>query len=102
MNKRTSTINTNPSSVLPPRGLRILQVAQYSALSPFFIEEPIRNGTLPAIGGPGSGVCSAYVILREHIDQYLDALGDRAVERAEERRKTFNMRGSIQHGHRTR
>lgn len=89
MNKRPSTTNTNsnPSPVLPARGLRIQQAAQYSGLSPFYLEQCVRDGTLPAIGGPGSRVCAAYVLLREHIDQYLDALGEQAVERAEERRK---------------
>jgi excisionase family DNA binding protein len=48
----------------------------------------IRNGTLPAIGGSGSGVCAAYVVLREHMDEYLDGLGEQAVERAEQRLKT--------------
>jgi hypothetical protein len=86
MNRHPSTINTNPSPVLPPRGLRIQAAASYSGLNPFYIAELIRNGTLPAIGGPGSGVCSAYIVLREHIDQYLDALSERAPERAEERR----------------
>ncbi|SRR5260370_772594 len=75
------------SPTLAPRGLRIEQAAQFSGLSPFYIEELIRNGTLPAIGGPSSGVCAAYVVLREHLDEYLDSLGEQAVERAEERKK---------------
>jgi hypothetical protein len=88
MNKRPSTIstNSNPSPTLQPHGLRVLQAAQYSALSPFFIEELIRNGTLPAVGGPGTGI-AAYVVLREHMDEYLDGLGKQAVARAEQRRK---------------
>jgi hypothetical protein len=79
------TSGTSPS--ITPRGLRIEQAAQYSGLSPFYIEAIIRNGTLPAIGGPGSGVCAAYVVLREHLDEYLDTLSEQAVERAEQRRK---------------
>jgi hypothetical protein len=79
------TSGTSPS--ITPRGLRIEAAAQYSGLSPFFLEEIIRNGTLPAIGGPGSGVCAAYVVLREHIDEYLDTVSQQAVERAEQRRK---------------
>jgi hypothetical protein len=93
MKKRPNEINTKPPPVLSPRGLRIEAAASYSGLNPFFIGELIRNGTLPAIGGPGSGVCSAYVILREHIDQYLDALSERAVERAEERRTALSEVG---------
>jgi hypothetical protein len=67
MNKRPSTSNpnTNPSPVLLPRGLRIQAAAAYSGLSPFFIEQIVRAVTLPAIGGPGSGVCAGYIILRQ-------------------------------------
>jgi hypothetical protein len=86
MKKRPSIVNINTSPALLPRGLRIQAAAAYWGLSSFFIEELIRNGTLPAIGGPGSRVCSAYVVLREHIDHYLDGLSERAVKRAEERR----------------
>jgi len=82
------TSGTSPTPAITPRGLRIEAAASYSGLSPFFLEEIIRNGTLPAIGGPGSGVCAAYVILKEHLDEYLDGLSEHAVERAEERHKT--------------
>jgi histone H3/H4 len=78
------TSGTSPTFSITPRGLRIEQAAQYSGLSPFYIEELIRNGTLPAIGGPGTGI-AAYVVLREHLDEYLDELGEQAVERADER-----------------
>lgn len=70
-----------------PRGLRIEAAADYSGLSPFYIEELIRNGSLPAAGGPGSGVSAAYIVLKEHLDEYLDGLAEQAVERAEQRRK---------------
>jgi len=52
------------------------------------LEAIIRNGTLPALGGPGSAVCAAYVVLREHLDEYLDELGQQAEVRAEERRES--------------
>jgi hypothetical protein len=78
------TSGTSPS--ITPRGLRTEQAAQYSGLSPFYIEELIRNGTLPAVGGPGTGI-AAYVVLREHMDEYLDELSVAAAERAEQRRK---------------
>jgi hypothetical protein len=82
------TSGTSPTPAITPRGLRIEQAAQYSGLSPFYIEAIIRAGILPAIGGPGSGgVCAAYVVLREHLDEYLDTLSVQAVERAEQRRK---------------
>jgi hypothetical protein len=83
------TSGTSPSASAPvtPRGLRIEQAAQYSGLSPFYLEQCVRDGTLPAIGGQGSGVCAAYVILREKLDEYLDELEKAAEERAEQRRK---------------
>jgi len=78
------TSGTSPSIV---RGLRIEAAASYSGLSPFYIEELIRAGMLPAVGGPGTGVCAAYIVLREHLDDFLTELGEQAVERADERRK---------------
>ncbi len=90
----TKTSGTSPTSNITPRGYRIEAAASYSGLSPFFLEEIIRNGTLPAIGGPGSGVCAAYVILKEHLDEYLDGLSEHAVERAEERRRVLKIRAS--------
>ena len=96
MNKRPSTINTisNPSPTLQPRGLRIPDAASYSGLSPFYIEALIRAGSLPAVGGPGTGI-AAYVVLREHMDEYLDELGEQAVERAEQRRKAQSEEGGV-------
>ncbi len=79
--------SSGTSPTITPRGLRIEAAASYSGLSPFYIEELIRAGTLPAVGGQGSGVCAAYIVLREHLDEYLDGLGEQAVERAEQRRK---------------
>jgi hypothetical protein len=67
--------------------LRIEQAALYSGLSPFYIESLIRQGTLPALGGPGTGV-AAYIVLREHLDNFLTELGEAAQERAEQRRKS--------------
>ena len=73
------TSGTSPS--LQPRGLRIEAAASYSGLSPFYIEEQIRAGNLLSIGGPGSGVCAAHVVLREHLDKFLDDLAEAAEER---------------------
>ena len=79
---------TSPSVSVPVtrRGVRIELAAHYSGLGPFFLEEIIRNGTLPAVGGSGSGVCAAYIVLREHLDELLD-VSRNSVARAEERRK---------------
>jgi excisionase family DNA binding protein len=69
MNKRPITINTNtnPSPVLPPRGLRIMDAAHYMGLAPFYVEELIRSGELPALM-----LCRHYTILREDADAFLD------------------------------
>lgn len=84
----SKTSSTSPPKIQnPPRGLRIEAAADYSGLSPFYIEELIRNGNLPAVGGPGSGVCAAYIVLREHLDEYLDGLAELAVDRADQRRR---------------
>jgi excisionase family DNA binding protein len=71
MNKRPSTINTNPSPVLPPRGLRIMDAANYAALSPFYVETLIRSGELPALK-----LCQHYTILKEDLDDFLDRKRD--------------------------
>ena len=69
MNKRPSTTNTstNPSPVLPPRGLRIMDAANYMGLAPFYVEELVRSGELPALK-----LCQHYTILREDADAFLD------------------------------
>jgi hypothetical protein len=67
--------------------LRIAAIAEYTGFSPFYVEELIRSGKLPSIGGPGSGVCRAHIVLREHLDQFLDCLAKDAKEHAELRRK---------------
>lgn len=86
---QVATVNTSSvSPALQPRGLRIEQAAQYTGLSPFFIEECIRNGDLLSYGGPGSGVSAAHIVTREHLDQFVDKL----VERAEERRATVKKK----------
>jgi excisionase family DNA binding protein len=68
MNKRY-TINTDvrPSQVLPPRGLRILQAADYMGTTPFFVADLIRPGELPALK-----LGQRYVVLREDADKFLD------------------------------
>ena len=77
----SKTSGTSPGTSITPRGFRIEQAAHYSGLSPFYIEEQIRAGNLLSIGGPGSGVCAAHVVLREHLDKFLDDLAEAAEER---------------------
>ncbi len=67
MNKRSRTINTNLSSVLPPHGVRIMDVANYMGVTPWYVEEIVRSGELPALK-----LCRHYTILREDIDAFLD------------------------------
>ena len=69
MNKRPSTSNrnTNPSPVLAPRGLRIVDAANYMGLTPWYVEELVRSGELPALM-----LCRHYTILREDADAFLD------------------------------
>jgi len=76
---------------LAPRGLRIPEIAAYTGLSPFFFEELIRGGKLPSLDGPGSGVCAAHIVLREHVDRYLDILGQEAEKRAAKRREASGV-----------
>ncbi len=58
----------SPAFVVSPRGFRIEEAAMYMGLTPFFIEEEIRAGRLPALH-----LCRHYTILREDMDSYLDA-----------------------------
>jgi hypothetical protein len=78
-----------PRLVNPPtsRGLRIEDAAAYSGLSPFYVEELIRSGRLLSIGGPGSGVSAAHIVLREHLDELLDELAVDAKVRAAKKAK---------------
>jgi excisionase family DNA binding protein len=69
---------TSPTPVRPaiqPRGFRIEDAAAYTALSPWFISEAVRNKLLPALKPEGS---RNYVILREDLDKFLDDLRARA------------------------
>jgi excisionase family DNA binding protein len=52
---------------LPPRGLRIADAAKYMGVSPWFVEEEIRAGRLPALK-----LCRHYTLLKEDLDRYLD------------------------------
>lgn len=91
--------STSPPLQVQPRGFRVPEAAAYSGLSPFGVEELIRAGILPAVGGrdwlkwsPNDVGLSAYVILKEHLDKFLDSLApiavDRAVEVARSKRKS--------------
>lgn len=52
----------------------------------------IRAGNLLSIGGPGSGVCRAHIILREHLDEFLDGLAEAAEERRAKAQKKARLR----------
>jgi hypothetical protein len=87
--------STSPPLQIQPRGLRIPEAALYSGVSPFYIEEAIRQGLLPAIGGvewlkyaPNEIGLSAYVVLKEDLDKFLDSLKGAAAQRAADRQRS--------------
>jgi excisionase family DNA binding protein len=53
---------------IPRRGYRIAEAAIYMGVSPWFVEEKIRSGELPALK-----LCRHYTVLREDMDNFLDA-----------------------------
>ena len=53
---------------IPRRGFRIADAAIYMGVSPWFVEERIRSGALPALR-----LCRHYTVLREDMDNFLDA-----------------------------
>jgi len=48
--------------------MRIAEAAAYMGVSPWFVELKIRSGELPALK-----LCRHYTLLREDLDDYLDA-----------------------------
>jgi len=86
--------STSPPLQIQPRGFRIPEAALYSGFSPFAVEEFIRQGLLPAVGGvdwlkyaPNEIGLSAYVVLKEDLDKFLDSLKGAAQERAAYRQR---------------
>lgn len=69
MNKRpdTTTTSNTKNSPLTPRGLRIPDAAAYMGFTPWYVEEIVRSGELPALK-----LCAHYTILREDADAFLD------------------------------
>jgi excisionase family DNA binding protein len=93
MNKRSSTVNTNPASVLPPRGLRIMDAANYMGVTAWYVEEVVRSGELPALM-----LCRHYTILKDDADAFLD----RKREEVEKRRADRSERGLHHSGNNAR
>ena len=60
-------MNPNLETKIAPRGLRIAEAARYMGTTPWFVEEAIRKGKLPALR-----LGRAYVILKEDADGFLD------------------------------
>jgi excisionase family DNA binding protein len=50
------------------RGYRIAEAARYMGVTPWFVEVKVRSGELPALR-----MCRHYTILREDMDEFLDA-----------------------------
>jgi excisionase family DNA binding protein len=64
-NKKVVEVPTCP---VPPRGFRIAEAAAYMGVSPWFVEQEVRAGRLPALK-----LCRHYTLLKEDLDAYLDA-----------------------------
>jgi excisionase family DNA binding protein len=56
-----------------PRGFRIAEAAVYMGVSPWFVEQEIRAGRLPALK-----LCRHYSLHKEDLDAYLDDAKDKA------------------------
>ena len=56
-----------------PRGFRIAEAAAYMGVSPWFLEQEIRAGRLPALK-----LCRHYTLLKEDLDAYLDKAKQKA------------------------
>jgi len=58
---------TNWNLCFERRGLRITDAANYMGVTPWYVEELVRSGELPALM-----LCRHYTILREDADAFLD------------------------------
>jgi len=61
-----------PKCAVTPRGFRIPEAAIYMGVSPWFVEQEIRAGRLPALK-----LCRHYTLLKEDLDAYLDEAKDK-------------------------
>jgi excisionase family DNA binding protein len=66
--RNRNNVVENPKLAVTPRGFRIGEAAVYMGASPWFVEQEIRGGQLPALK-----LCRHYTILKEDLDAYLDA-----------------------------
>jgi excisionase family DNA binding protein len=62
-----NTVVEMPKPAVTPRGFRIGEAAVYMGVSPWFVEQEIRAGRLPALK-----LCRHYTLLKEDLDAYLD------------------------------
>jgi excisionase family DNA binding protein len=65
--RNRNTVVEIPKHAVSPRGLRIAEAAVYMGVSPWFVEQEIRAGRLPALK-----LCRHYTLLKEDLDAYLD------------------------------
>jgi excisionase family DNA binding protein len=73
MSRRNSNNSVEiPRSSVTPRGFRITEAAVYMGVSPWFVEQEIRAGRLPALK-----LCRHYTLLKEDLDAYLDDARDK-------------------------
>jgi excisionase family DNA binding protein len=71
--------NVVPTRADLRRGYRIAEAAQYMGVSPWFVELKVRSGELPALK-----LSRHYTILREDMDDFLDAERTKAVAREQD------------------
>jgi excisionase family DNA binding protein len=65
--RNRNTVVEMPKPAVTPRGFRIGEAAVYMGVSPWFVEQEIRAGRLPALK-----LCRHYTLLKEDLDAYLD------------------------------
>ena len=64
----TSPTSAIAESLLPPRGLRIMQAARYAGVSTWFVRQAIWEGRLKARR------CGKFlIILRDELDRFLES-----------------------------
>jgi excisionase family DNA binding protein len=71
MSRRNNKVVEIPKSAVTLRGFRIAEAAVYMGVSPWFVEQEIRAGRLPALK-----LCRHDTLLKEDLDAYLDDAKD--------------------------
>jgi excisionase family DNA binding protein len=72
MSRPNNKVVEMPKCAVTPRGFRIGEAAVYMGVSPWFVEQQVRAGRLPALK-----LCRHYTLLKEDLDAYLDDARDK-------------------------